>query len=106
MTRPILGAMALAAGLTALCVALPATAGPIERACMGSNRKAANPPLCRCIQRVADMTLQSGDQRRAAKFFRNPDEAQSVRMSKRGGDDAFWDRYKRFGETATAYCNG
>jgi hypothetical protein len=84
--------------------AAPAAAGPIERACLSSDRKAANRALCGCIQQVADMTLRGADQRRAAKFFRDPDLAHKTWMSKSAGDDAFWDRYKSFGDTAEAYC--
>ena len=42
-----------------------AVAGPIERACMASDR-GGNRSLCGCIQQAADMTLSGGDQRRAA----------------------------------------
>jgi hypothetical protein len=90
----------------ATCLGAAADAGPIERACMSSDRKAASAALCSCIQRVADLTLRGGDQRLAAKFFRDPDAAQDMRMSQRDADDAFWDRYKNFGETASAYCAG
>lgn len=83
-----------------------AEAGPIERACLSSDRKAASRTLCGCIQQAADLTLRPGDQRRAAKFFRDPDEAQQVRMSKSDNDNEFWDRYKNFGATAEAYCAG
>ena len=99
----------LAAALVALSLSAGAgavQAGPIERACMNSDRRAANAALCSCIQRVADMSLRGGDQRRAAKFFRDPDEAQDVRMSQRDADDAFWERYVAFGEKARAYCGG
>ena len=90
-----------------LCVfSTSAFAGPIERACLNSDRKGASRALCGCIQQVADMTLRGGDQRRAASFFKNPDKAQQVKMSKRNADDAFWDRYKAFGEQAEAYCAG
>ena len=82
-----------------------AVAGPIENACMSSSRSAQR-SLCGCIQQVADMTLTGGDQRRAASFFKDPERAQKVKMSKRNGDDAFWDRYKAFGEQAEAYCAG
>jgi hypothetical protein len=99
MTRPLIASVALALFLPAM-----AYAGPIERACLQSDRKAATRALCGCIQQVADMTLRGGDQRRAAGFFRDPDEAQKIKMSKRGNDDAFWDRYKAFGEQAEAYC--
>jgi hypothetical protein len=97
--------------LLALCaaVALPvlssfAAAGPIESACMRSGRKQANRALCGCIQQVADMTLQRRDQSRAAAFFRDPEKAHKVWMSKSKSDDDFWDRYKAFGAQAEAYC--
>jgi hypothetical protein len=83
-----------------------AAAGPIERACMGSDRGAASRALCGCIQQVADMTLQGGDQRRAAAFFKDPEKAHSTWISQSSSDDAFWDRYKNFGSTAEAYCAG
>lgn len=95
----------------ALAVALPlfpqaAAAGPIESACNRSDRQAASRALCSCIQQVADQTLRSADQRRAAAFFKDPDKAHKVWMSKNNGDDAFWDRYKAFGAQAEAYCGG
>ncbi|MDZ4095983.1 MAG: hypothetical protein U1D35_13875 [Paracoccaceae bacterium] len=83
-----------------------AAAGPIERACLQSNRQAANRAVCGCIQQVADMTLRGADQRKAAKFFTDPDQAQDVRMSKRDTDNDFWARYKNFGDTAEVYCAG
>jgi hypothetical protein len=52
------------------------------------------------------MTLRSTDQRKAARFFVNPDEAQDVRMSKRDSDNEFWARYRNFGDTAAVYCAG
>lgn len=82
-----------------------AGAGPIERACMASDR-GGNRSLCGCIQQAADMTLSGGDQRRAAKFFRNPEAAHSTWTSQSKSDDAFWERYKSFGQTAEAYCAG
>jgi hypothetical protein len=94
---------ASAAALLALSAAA-ATAGPIERACLKSDRKAANRAVCACIQQVADMTLRGSDQRKAAGFFRDPDRAQKVRMSKSDNDNEFWSRYKTFGEQAEAYC--
>lgn len=83
-----------------------ASAGPIERACLRSDRDAANRRICSCIQQVADMTLRNGDQRRAARFFADPDRAHETWMSQRESDDAFWERYKNFGATAEAYCAG
>jgi hypothetical protein len=96
----------IAASLFALAMPLTAFAGPIESACLKSDRKVANRALCGCIQQVADMTLKGGDQRKAAKFFRDPDQAQKIRMSKSDRDNEFWARYKNFGETAAAYCAG
>lgn len=79
-------------------------AGPIEGACLRSGRDVASRALCGCIQEVADMTLKGSDQRRAAKFFRDPELAHQVWVSQSPADDAFWDRYKQFGEMAEAYC--
>lgn len=81
-----------------------AVAGPIDSACNRSERSARSAQTCGCIQQVADQTLSRADQRRAARFFRDADEAQSVRMSKRDADNAFWARYKQFAATAEAYC--
>lgn len=81
-----------------------ALAGPIERACNRSDRAAASRSLCGCIQNVADQTLRGGDQRKAAKFFRDPDLAHKIWISKRQNDDDFWDRYKAFGASAEATC--
>jgi hypothetical protein len=82
-----------------------AAAGPIERACMASDR-GGNRSLCGCIQQAADMTLSGGDQRRAAKFFKDPEAAHATWISQSKSDDAFWERYKSFGQTAEAYCGG
>jgi hypothetical protein len=83
-----------------------AHAGPVERACLNSDRGGATRSVCSCIQQAADMTLRGNDQRRAAKMFNDPDEVQRVRMSDRSSDEAFWDRYKEFGQTAEAFCAG
>ena len=92
----------IAAAAVALTTPL-AVAGPIDSACIRSER-AASPRLCGCIQQVANQTLSRSDQRRAASFFRDPHEAQEVRMSKSDRDNAFWARYKRFASQAEAYC--
>ena len=52
------------------------------------------------------MTLSGGDQRRAAKFFKDPEAAHATWVSQSASDDAFWERYKSFGQTAEAYCAG
>ena len=82
----------------------PAVAGPIDSACMRSDRGARSMQLCGCIQQVADQTLSRADQRRAARFFQDADAAQKVRMSKSDADNAFWGRYKNFAAAAEAYC--
>ena len=104
MLKPIL--LAASAALFLPFFATTASAGPIQSACMRSDRDAANRALCSCIQQVADMTLRGADQRRAAKFFADPDKANDVWLSQSANDAAFWERYKAFGETAEAYCAG
>ena len=73
-----------------------AMAGPIDSACVRSDRARGNAPLCGCIQQVANQTLSRSDQRQAAQFFREPHRAQEVRTSKRDADNAFWARYRNF----------
>jgi len=82
-----------------------AMASAIESACNDSGRATASRELCRCIQRVGDMTLTRADQREAARFFRDPQRAQDVRMSTRPRDNEFWARYRAFAETAEALCS-
>lgn len=102
--KPMMLAVAFAASLPTISGA--ALAGPIERACMASDRGAANRSLCGCIQQAADQTLSGGDQRRAAKFFKDPEVAHTTWVSQSSSDDAFWERYKEFGATAEASCTG
>lgn len=91
----------------ALCAATgPVWAGPVERACNASDRQAATRSICACIGQVADQMLTGSDQRRGAKFFRNPDKAQDMRASDSRTSDAFWDRWTAFGEAAESYCSG
>jgi hypothetical protein len=94
------------AAAVALAVPFGAMAGPIESACNRSNREAATRTLCKCIGQVADQTLRGGDQRKAAAFFKDPDKAHKVWISQTNADDAFWERYKAFGDQAEAYCGG
>lgn len=79
-------------------------AGTIESACLNSDRPATR-ALCGCIQQAADRTLDRTDQRRAARFFTDPHKAQEVRASTTDRDNAFWDRYQAFGQTAEAMCS-
>ena len=90
---------------TAIVLTAPlAMAGPIDSACVRSERGARQTALCGCVQQVANQMLSRSDQRRAASFFRDPHQAQVVRMSKRDSDNAFWARYKAFAGAAESYC--
>ncbi|MGB0661077.1 MAG: hypothetical protein ACPGNV_12990 [Mangrovicoccus sp.] len=82
-----------------------AEAKRIEQACKQSDRRSANSQICGCIQRVADQILTSSDQRLAAKFFKDPQRAQDIRQSDNSNHEAFWKRYKAFGQTAGRVCS-
>ncbi len=75
----------------------------VERACRQSDRPASQ-SLCRCIGRVADSTLSRTDQRVVAKWFKDPDQAQSVRQSDRRSDERLWQKYQAFGSVAVRRC--
>jgi hypothetical protein len=96
--------LAVSTAIALLVASNASLAGPIERACMNSDRKVATRSICGCIQQVADQTLRGSDQRKAAAFFSDPDRAQKVRMSKSDADNDFWTRYKAFGDQAEAFC--
>lgn len=99
--------VALVVGLClSSAVSGPASAGgTIEKACLGSDRSAANRTLCTCIQKVADAVLSSSEQRRGAAFFTDPHASQELRASGRRADEAFWEKWKVFGATAQKYCD-
>lgn len=82
----------------------PLWARQIERACRQSDRSAATPQLCACIQRVADQVLTGPDQRLVARFFRDPEHAEDIRRSDSNAHERFWERYRAFGTTATRVC--
>ena len=96
----------LLAAIVSLTMLAPVAgvAGPIETACNRSDRPGVNRSLCRCIDQVASQTLTRSEQRRAARFFANPDEAQAVRMSRSASDNEFWRRYRAFGDAADRSC--
>jgi hypothetical protein len=73
----------------------PMEAATIQRACMKSDRKAANRRLCR----------SNADQRLAATIFRNPGKSQEIRQSDRVSHEKFWLRYKEFGAKAQQMCS-
>ena len=80
--------------------------GIIARACLSSDRAAATPSLCGCIQQVANQTLSGADQSRASRFFSDPHEAQETRQKDGRASEAFWLRYKNFAATAEQACGG
>lgn len=89
-----------------LCAGTMAQAGPIKQACMSSARQMASDSLCGCIEAVADVTLSGTDQRRAARFFTDPEAAQKAKALDNRSAEAFWSRYANFGATASAQCAG
>jgi hypothetical protein len=106
--KQFLMAAAVAVALTPVVIVVTpsiAMAGPIDRACMASDRRARSPRLCACIQQVADQTLTRADQRMAARFFRDPQMAQDIRQSDNRDHEIFWRKYRAFGETAAATCS-
>ncbi|KQI68085.1 arginine transporter [Loktanella sp. 3ANDIMAR09] len=78
--------------------------GELGKACMASGRSAANPALCSCVQRTANLNLSGRDQKLAATFFEDPQRAQDTRQSDNAGDEAFWLRYRAFTDTAQRQC--
>lgn len=83
-----------------------ATAGPIDQACLRSDRQAVSLAACGCIQGVADFTLEASDQRKVARFFKDPERAEKARAADDKSAEAFWDRYESFGSQAELYCGG
>jgi len=97
--RPVLS-------LTITLILLPAVsnAEAIRAACNASDRQAAAPRLCKCIQVAADATLDRQEQNLAATFFADPHQAQVIRQSKDRSHGPFWERYKDFSALAKAFC--
>lgn len=81
-----------------------AGAGVIDTACRQSDRAAASPQLCSCIQKVANKSLNLAERRKVADWFADPHQAQVVRQSDEPSDEILWERYKAFGERARRTC--
>ncbi len=81
-----------------------AEAGPIKRACLKSDRDAANRQVCACIERVARPMFSRSEQRRIAKFFADPHLSQELRQSDRRADERFWQQYQAWGAAVQARC--
>jgi hypothetical protein len=80
--------------------------GPIQKACQAEGRRAATRARCGCVQAVADQSLSGADQRRGAKYFKNPAILQEVRQSDNASNERFWKAWKSFGKQAAAACSG
>lgn len=96
---------ALLFSLASGVLAGPLFANQIERACLKSDRAGGQRVLCGCIQDAANLTLTTRDQKLAASFFSDPDRAQEIRQSDRPAHEAFWQRYRNFGQTAEHFCS-
>ena len=83
---------------------VPMASGPINQACLASDRKARSRALCGCIQAAADQTLTGSQQRRAVAFYGNPQLAQDIRQSDSVSDERFWKAYRAYGERAERLC--
>ncbi|WP_299028110.1 hypothetical protein [uncultured Sulfitobacter sp.] len=79
--------------------------GPLQRACLAQGRRAASSQRCGCIQAVADRELSATQQRRGVKAFKDPHKMQQWRQSDRSSDNAFWDVWKAFGQSAAKVCS-
>lgn len=98
-------AVAVTAGLAA-CGGGRGSHGPIAQACMASGRDGANWRTCGCAQQVANRMLSHSDQKRAVKFFGDPELAQKARTANSDHAKAFWRRYSAFGTAAEQSCAG
>jgi hypothetical protein len=79
--------------------------GPLQSACKSQGRKAASSTRCGCIQAVANQQLSSSEQKRGVKAFKDPHKMQEWRQSDRASDNAFWDTWKAFGQSASRVCS-
>lgn len=80
--------------------------GPIQRACQTQARRAASRARCGCIQAVANRSLSSADQKRGARYFKNPAKLQEVRQSDIASNERFWKQWKSYGQQAAKLCAG
>lgn len=78
-------------------------AGPIEQACRKSDRS-ASAQTCSCIQKVANVTLSNADQRKVARFIKEPEKSQDMKRSDTRRDEAFWERFEGFTANVSRQC--
>ena len=102
--KNVVMALGLGLGLSAGVAGAAQARGVIETACLRSDRPAANRALCGCIQQVANAVLTSGDQRKGARFFSEPELSQDAKMSKGEADRQFWQKWENFAAGAVQHC--
>ena len=78
--------------------------GPIATACLQAGRQGATSNKCGCVQAVANRTLSSSDQALGSSFFKDPHRAQEIRQSSSPRNEAFWAKWKAFGDEAEQVC--
>jgi hypothetical protein len=100
MSKPL--SMALLCAV--LLAPAPVLANPIERACLQSDRDAANRTLCRCIGYAAERTLSYSQMRTGARFFRDPERAVDMQLSDTRSSENFWRSWREFSDAASRTC--
>ena len=79
---------------------------PVWQGPPAAGRAGANWRTCGCAQQVANRMLSHSDQKRAVKFFGDPELAQKARTANSDHAKAFWRRYSAFGTAAEQSCAG
>lgn len=82
----------------------PRVNGAIAQACVDAGRSSSSPELCSCVGSVASQTLSRSDQARVVTFFEEPERANDIKIDDSTSADAFWERYRRFTDTAERSC--
>lgn len=85
-------------------LAAPASAGPIERSCLKSDRPAASRRLCDCVEKMAYKALPRREIGKVAQLMRDPERVDTVKRSSRSSDRALWQSYKKYAGRAEASC--
>jgi hypothetical protein len=96
--------VALLSVIAVLAACAPRVNGAIAKACVDSDRRAANAALCNCIGQVASQDLSRSDQRRLISFFGDPERANDIKIDDSPSADAFWSRYRAFTRRAERSC--
>lgn len=78
--------------------------GPIANACIQQDRREVTRARCGCAQAAANLTLSQAEQQRGVRFFNDPDLLQAVKMSDTTANEAFWDAWAQFSDTAETLC--